>query len=93
MLFGFGILNLFSGELSEEEEEDLVETILLLMNDFILNYMIKKMSSEGSQPFIDYYDNHGIVPVSQDISVFEQFLFRRNHLYRTYLRSNLPLAA
>jgi hypothetical protein len=51
--------------------------------------MIKKMPSEGSQPFIDYYDNHGIVPVSQDISDFEQFLFRRNHLYTTL---GFPLA-
>jgi hypothetical protein len=51
--------------------------------------MVKKISSEGSQPFIDYYDNHGIVPVSQDISDFEEFLFRRNHLYTTL---GFPLA-
>jgi hypothetical protein len=51
--------------------------------------MSKNPLPEHSLPFIDYYDSHGVVPVSQDISDFEQFLFRRNYLYTTL---GFPLA-
>lgn len=40
------------------------------------------------RPFVDYYNKYNIIPTSQNIKNFKQFLFQRNYLYTTL---GLPL--
>jgi hypothetical protein len=39
--------------------------------------------------FIDYYNTNNIIPVSQDLTDLDAFIFRRNYLYQAL---GLPLA-
>jgi 2-polyprenyl-3-methyl-5-hydroxy-6-metoxy-1,4-benzoquinol methylase len=44
----------------------------------------KDMSDVNSKPFnafIDFYNRHNVIPVSQNIEDLEEFIFRRNYLY------------
>lgn len=39
-------------------------------------------SVQSCKPYVDFYNHHGIIPVTQDIHD-DNFLFRRDYLYRT----------
>ena len=41
------------------------------------------------QPFVDFYNKHNVIPTSQNIKNFNQFLHQRNYLYTTL---GIPLA-
>jgi 2-polyprenyl-3-methyl-5-hydroxy-6-metoxy-1,4-benzoquinol methylase len=38
-------------------------------------------TSQGLKPFVDFYNKHNVIPVGQDISDLDNFVFRRNFLY------------
>ena len=49
---------------------------------------IKNESKDSSEiiskqfnAFIDFYNRHNVIPVSQDTKDLEEFIFRRNYLY------------
>lgn len=42
-----------------------------------------------AKAFVDYYNTNNIIPVSQDLTDLDAFIFRRNYLYQTL---GLPLA-
>ena len=39
--------------------------------------------SKNFNAFIDFYNKHKIIPVSQNIEKLTEFVFSRNHLYST----------
>lgn len=46
-------------------------------------------ATSPANAFIDYYNKNQIIPVSQDLTDLDAFIFRRNYLYQTL---GLPLA-
>ncbi len=46
-------------------------------------------ATSPANAFIDYYNKNKIIPVSQDLTDLDAFIFRRNYLYQTL---GLPLA-
>lgn len=46
-------------------------------------------TTSPAKAFIDYYNTNNIIPVSQDLTDLDRFIFRRNYLYQTL---GLPLA-
>jgi len=44
---------------------------------------VSNPNTRASNAFIDYYNAQGIIPVRQDLSDTENFIFRRNYLYKT----------
>jgi len=46
-------------------------------------------ATSPANAFIDYYNTNNIIPVSQDLTDLDAFVFRRNYLYQTL---GLPLA-
>ena len=45
--------------------------------------MFSKSPTPSAKAFVDYYNSNNIIPVRQDLTNLESFIFRRNYLYKT----------